>query len=256
MRKNKKLIVGNWKMNPQTLEEAKKTYGEIKRKVSNFKNTEVYMCVPNIYIHELWKGDKKQVLPLGAQNVYAETAGAFTGEVGPVMLREIGTSIVIIGHSERRMRGETDTDVNKKILLSLKEGLRIILCIGEKARDSEGEYLSFIREQLKLALQGVSNKDLERVVVAYEPVWAIGKTDAEAMKGQDVHEMVIFIKKTLGDMYPAEDVQEVKILYGGSVSALNTLDIVGQGHVDGLLVGRQSLFGQGFLDIVRIVDSL
>lgn len=256
MRKNKKLIVGNWKMNPPTLEEAKKTYSAIKRKISTFKNTEVYMCVPNIYIHELWKGDKKQALPLGAQNVYAETAGAFTGEVGPVMLREIGASIVIVGHSERRMRGEGDVDINKKILLSLKEGLRIILCIGEKARDSEGEYLSFIREQLKLALQGVSNKDLERVVVAYEPVWAIGKTDAEAMKGQDVHEMVIFIKKVLGDMYPAEDVQGVKILYGGSVSALNTLDIVGQGHVDGLLVGRQSLFAEGFLDIVRIVDSL
>lgn len=256
MKRNKKLVVGNWKMNPQTLEEAKKTYGDIKRKVSNFEKTEVYMCVPYIYIHELWKTDKKQVLPLGAQNVYAETAGAFTGEIGPVMLREVGASIVILGHSERRMRGEMDEDINKKVLLSLKEGLRVIVCVGEKARDSEGEYLSFIKEQLRSALSGVSNKDLERIVIAYEPVWAIGKSDAEAMKGRDVHEMVIFIKKALGDMYSVEDVSSVKVLYGGSVSALNTADIVGQGYVDGLLVGRQSLFAQGFLEIISIVDSL
>jgi len=256
MKKRHKLVVANWKMNPQTLEEAKKVYGAIKKKVTQYKNVDVWMCVPYIYMSELKKVDRKKILPLGAQNVYLETAGAFTGEIGPVMLREIGVTVSIIGHSERRTLGESDNDINKKITLSLKEGLRVVVCIGEKERDVEGEYLAFIKEQLKSALQGVEKKELERVTIAYEPVWAIGKSDTEAMKGKDVHEMAIFIRKALSDLYSPEDVLNMRILYGGSVSSLNTADIVGEGHVDGLLVGRQSLFAPGFLEIISLVNSL
>lgn len=256
MRKDRKLVIGNWKMNPQTLVEAKKTFSSIKKKASSFKHVEILLCVPTLFVSELKKSDPQNLVDIGVQNIFWESAGAFTGEIGPVMMREMGVTHTLVGHSERRERGESDEDVHKKVTAALAEGLKVVVCIGEKSRDSDGDYLAFVKSQLAKALEGVNKKQLGLVTIAYEPVWAIGKSDAEAMKGKDMHEMSLFIRKALSEMYTPVDVAPMKILYGGSVSSHNTLDIVGEGHVDGLLVGRQSLFAQGFLDIIGIVDSL
>lgn len=256
MKKSRKLLVGNWKMNPQTLEEAKKLVSGIKKQSQGLSRTDLVICPPYIFVSDIVKLNKSKSFFVGVQNVYFESAGAFTGEISPVMVREMGCTHTIIGHSERRLRGENDDVVSKKVKLSLDEGLKVILCIGEKERDSEGNYLGFISEQLKSSLSGVSKNDLDRLVIAYEPIWAIGKTDAEAMKGKDMHEMSIFIRRTLGELFNPQDANGVKILYGGSVSPNNTSDLVGNGEVDGLLVGRQSLAVSSFMDIARIVDSL
>lgn len=256
MKKDRKMVVGNWKMNPATLEEAKKTFNGIKKKAGLYKSVDIVICPPDIYISELKKADRNKDIFLGTQNIFWENAGAFTGETGPALFREIGAEYSIVGHSERRARGESDGEVNKKVNAALKEGLKVILCIGEKERDLEGEYLSFIRNQLKSGLDKVNKKMLDSIVIAYEPVWAIGKSDTEAMKGKDVYEMVIFIRKALSEIYSPQEVNGVKVLYGGSVSAFNTKDIVGEGHADGLLVGRQSLFADGFLEIIDIVNNL
>ncbi len=256
MKKDRKLVVGNWKMNPGTLEEAKRIYGGIKKKKALFSHTDIVMCPPSIFIAELKKTDRNKDLLLGAQNVFHENIGAFTGEIGPALFRDSGAEYTLVGHSERRLRGESDEDINKKVNSALKEGLKVILCIGEKERDLEGEYLSFIKNQLRVGLDKVNKKILSDVVIAYEPVWAIGKSDSEAMKGKDVHEMAIFIRKTLSEMYSPQEVLEIKILYGGSVSALNAQDIVGESYVDGLLVGRQSLSAEAFVEIIQIVDNL
>lgn len=256
MRKDRKLIVGNWKMNPQTLEEAKKLFSGIKKQAQTLSRTDMVVCPPFLFVSDLVKLNKQKTVSIGVQNVYFESAGAYTGEIGPIMAREIGCEFSIVGHSERRVRGETDDVVNKKLKLALNERLRVILCIGEKERDVDGNYLAFVTEQLKSALSGIHKKDLDQVVIAYEPVWAIGKSDAEAMQGKDIHEMSIFIKRTLGELFNPQDASSVKILYGGSVSPNNTLDLVGNGNVDGLLIGRQSLAVSSFMEIARTVDSL
>lgn len=256
MKKKRKLLVGNWKMNPQTLEEAKKLFSGIKKQSQSLLHTDIVLCPPHLFVSDVVKINKQKIISVGVQNVYFESAGAFTGEIGPIMAREIGCSYTLVGHSERRTRGESDEVVGKKVKLALSEGLKVILCIGEKERDSEGNYLGFIIEQLKHSLLDVSKNDLDNLIVAYEPVWAIGKTDAEAMKGKDMHEMSIFIRRTLGELFNSVDVSGVKILYGGSVSSNNTADLVGNGEVDGLLVGRQSLAVSSFMEIAGIVDTI
>ncbi len=150
---------------------------------------------------------------------------------------------VIIGHSERRKMGETDEDVNKKVLLALKAKLTPIVCIGETTRDEEGKYLGFIKEQIEKALAGVQKNSLNKIIIAYEPVWAIGASTA--MEAPDIHEMTIYIKKTLIDLYKMKSVS-VAILYGGAVDPANAQGILTDGEADGLLVGRQSLDSEAF----------
>lgn len=243
-------------MNPQTLGEAKSLFSGVKQNLKSLKHTDLVICPPNLFVSDLIKANKQKSLGIGLQNVFFETAGAYTGEISPIMAREIGCDFVLIGHSERRARGETDDEINKKIQLSVSEKLKVVLCIGEKERDIDGNYLAFITNQLKTALSNVNEKNIGLITIAYEPVWAIGKTDTEAMKGKDMHEMSIFIRRTLGEMFNPKDVLGVKILYGGSVSPNNTADLVGDGFVDGLLVGRQSLSVSSFMEIAKIVDSL
>ena len=248
----KKIIVGNWKMNPPTVAEARRIFGGAKRAAAKIRRAEVVICPPFLYLPALAKSAKNaRNIALGVQNLFWETAGSYTGEISPAMVLNDGAQYAIIGHSERRILGETDSQVAKKAVLALKLGLRAIVCVGESVRDEKGEYLGFLKNQIRNSLQGVTGKLLENLIIAYEPVWAIG--GREAMKPEQVEETGIFIRKILADIYEQESVMKLPILYGGSVDAKNAEAIVYQGNVQGLLIGRQSLEPESFKAILNVM---
>jgi triosephosphate isomerase len=253
--KNKILVVANWKMNPGTAEKAKEIFKGILKNVKDLKNTKVVVCPPFVYLSDLEKLNGSSplgCLVLGAQDVFWEKEGSFTGEISSGMLK--GESYVILGHSERRELGETEEMIAKKILSAIKAGLKPILCVGEKVRDDHGEYLHFLQSQIMNSLGVLPKRYLSKLIIAYEPVWAIGKGDAEAMKPTDIHIMTIFIKKVLTEIYKDKKVLEIPILYGGSVSHNNAKEIVTLGEVQGLLVGRESLNPKKFGELLKNVD--
>lgn len=252
MKKIKKLVVGNWKMNPHTATEAKKIANDVKNGMKTVRKTQVIMCPPYVYFSSLMGFTSTSVF-LGSQNAFYENAGPFTGEISYNQIHQFKVSHVIVGHSERRALGETDEMVNKKVRSVVGEGMTAIVCIGEKSRDNHGDYFEFIKQQIISDLHDVSKRQLDHVVIAYEPVWTIGSN--HAMTTRDIHEMSIFIRKVLRDIYgPLADV--VKILYGGSVTKFNAGEIVRDGFVQGLLVGRESLKAKNFLEIIKIVDTV
>ena len=241
-RRTKKIVVANWKMNPATLEEAKVIFTRTKRAAGMLARVKVVVCPPAPLISFFVKSAKSEKgggLLMGAQNCAAQDSGSFTGETSSLLLKNIGAQYVIIGHSERRAMGETDTMIAEKVAAALRNGLIPILCIGEQSHDDEGKYLSFLKAQLFASLQGVSKADLEKVIIAYEPIWAIGAK--EPMKAHDIHGMTIFIKKTLAELLGRREPPMIPILYGGSVTFENAGEIVKEGMVDGLLVGRDGL---------------
>ncbi len=252
MKKPKKLVVGNWKMNPTSLEEARKIVSGVKRSMSKIKKTEVVFCPPYIYLAPISSYVKNNVF-LGAQDANSETAGPFTGEVGHMQLPQFKVKFVIVGHSERRKMGDTDEIVNKKVQSVVSLGMTAIVCIGESERDANGDYLGFIKQQIQKALKDVPKKSFGNIVIAYEPIWAIGAKSA--MTPLDLHEMSIYIRKILKDTYSIVG-EDVRILYGGSVDRVNAASLVKEGNVSGLLVGRQSLEAKGFSEIISLVDSI
>lgn len=252
MARQKKLIVGNWKMNPQSFAEAKKLAGDVKKGVLGIKKTEVVLCSPYVYL-PLLSTFRSQTVLIGSQDAFYEPLGSFTGEVSYSQLLDFKVSYVILGHSERRARGETDEMVNKKVFRVVGEGMTAIICIGENQRDHEGEYLAVIKNQLLTALKDVSKKSLDNVVIAYEPIWAVGAK--YAMTPQDIHETVLFIRKVLKDAFDVF-ADDLRILYGGSVDAINAKEIVREGTVSGLLIGRASLKAKDFVQIVKEVEGI
>ncbi len=254
MKKGKKLIVGNWKMNPARWDEGKGLLLGIRKGVMRLKGgkaPEFVICPPNLYLRDAVKAAGKTKLSFGVQDVSPfDGTGSKTGSISALMHRNSGAKSAIIGHSERRQAGESDDEVNRKIHLALGAGLRAIVCIGEKERHANGDYLEFIRTQLRLALEKVERKDLANIAIAYEPVWAIGAK--EAMTPHDLHQMSLYIRKILIELYSAEATGIIPVLYGGAVSPENALGIVRDGAVDGLLVGRDSLNAANFVEIGRL----
>lgn len=250
----KKLIIGNWKMYPASLKDAKAKFTSIKKTASTLRNVQTVVCPPLVYISDLKKLVTGHRVVVGAQNAWFENEGAFTGEVSLSMLASVGVGHVIVGHSERRALGETEELVNKKVLAGVKAGLTVVLCVGEHARDQDGEYMKLIAEQIKSALHGIQKKELTKIVIAYEPIWAIGKNATRAASPDDALEVTILIKKTLVDMY-AKEGGNVAILYGGSVDAKNAWEFLRKSHIDGLLVGRASLDPKVFGEILKIADT-
>jgi triosephosphate isomerase len=253
MKKSKKIIVGNWKMDPASPNEAEKIFTEIQKRAPKFPNVHTIVCPSFVHIQKLAELARKKV-SIGAQNMFHEATGSFTGEVSVDMLKKIGAGYMILGHSEQRKLGETDEIINKKVHLTLKAKLIPIICIGEDKRDEDGHYLNAIKFQLEHALIGIQKKLLSSIIIAYEPVWAIGAT--EAMNARDIHEMTIFIKKSLVDLYKIRPPVPTPILYGGSVDPMNAHGILSDGEADGLLIGRQSLNPESFIGIIRIANSL
>ena len=252
---SKRIIVGNWKMNPSSLEEAKRIYRSIRKTSKKLSiSTEIVICPPFLYLKSFLNKNLENNIKIGAQNIFSEEQGSFTGEISISMLKNLDVSYVIIGHSERRNMGETDEIISKKIQLVLDFGLSPILCIGEKERNPDGNYLHFIKEQIKNSLNKVQKRHINKLIIAYEPLWAIGVK--EAMNPSDIHEMSLFIKKVLSDIYGHNNAVSTKILYGGSVNFRNAMDIITLGQVNGLLVGRESINSVGFSELLKSIDSI
>jgi len=250
---NKKIIIGNWKMAPVTMKEAKATFGAIKKTASKLSNVQTVICPPFIYLSELKKMIGGHRCVVGAQDSFWDSKEqAHTGEVSAKMLASMGTKYAILGHSEKRALGETDDLVSMKVNECLKEGLTVVLCIGELERDDNGEYTKFIKKELIGSLKKVQNKYLNNLIIAYEPIWAIGKKALRVASPEDALEVSILIKKILSDMFNKEAAVKVPILYGGSVNPKNARSFLVEGEMDGLLVGRASLDARKFGDILHI----
>ncbi len=251
----KKIIIGNWKMNPLIQKEAEKLFEGVAKSVSRIKKTDVVICAPFIYLEELSEVRTSKV-SLGAQDAYPGDVGAFTGEVSAEMLYELGVRYAVIGHSERRAQGETGQLINKKIKGALASGIRPILCVGESERDENHGYFSLMKKQLEESLVGVSRNSISKVIIAYEPIWAISSTaNRRDATPEDSREMAVFIKKTLSDKYGSEGAA-VRIIYGGSVNEKDADGFLKEGGVDGVLVGKASLDAKKFTKIVMAAENL
>ncbi len=251
----RKIIVGNWKMNPRTVKEAGKLFGEVAKGVSRVKKTDIVICAPFIFLEELAEIRTSKV-KLGAQDAFPGDTGAFTGEVSADMLYELGVRYVILGHSERRAFGESNNDVNKKIKSALAYGLWPILCVGESDRDHNHGYFSLVKMQLEKCLAGISKNSVGKIIIAYEPVWAISTTpDRRDATADDSREMTIFIRKILSDKF-GKNAGSMRILYGGSVNEKDASEFLENGGVDGLLAGKSSLNAKKFLEIINTAEHI
>ncbi|MCC0690213.1 triose-phosphate isomerase [Clostridioides sp. ZZV14-6387] len=244
----KPIIAGNWKMH-KTIKEALEFVNEVKDKVNSDK-VEAVICAPFTLLKDLKEATKGTNIKIGAQNMHFEEKGAFTGEVSPLMLKEIDMDYVVIGHSERRQYfNETDETVNKKVLKALEVEIDPILCVGETLAQREaGKTKDVCKVQVEKALENVLKDDLAKVVVAYEPIWAIGT--GKTATAEDANDVISYIREVIKGLY-GELANEVRIQYGGSVKPSNVAEIMGQSDIDGALVGGASLASNDYLDLVN-----
>jgi triosephosphate isomerase len=256
MQKKKQLIVGNWKMNPWKAEDARKIFDGVKKEAGKLSRVQTVMCPPFVFLSDLSKKISGHRVALGAQDVFYEMEGAYTGEVSPLMLASAGAKYAIIGHSERRAVGETNETVNKKMLAATKMGLTAVLCVGEKERDAEGKYFQFIKDQIETAFLKVQKRSLANVAIAYEPVWAIGANATGVIAPPDLLEMNIFLRKVLSDAFDRTSAALIPLIYGGSVDEKNAEGFLKYGEADGLLVGRASLDPKKFITILKIAEKI
>lgn len=243
------MIAGNWKMN-KTLDEAIELVKGIKGGKRD-EDVEAVLCVPFVNLTEVKKLIDGTDIKLGAQNVYWEDSGAYTGEVSPLMLKNIGVEYVIIGHSERRQYFyETDDIVNKKVKAAINHGLKPILCVGETLEEREkGIEQDIVGDQIKKALEGIEENNISDIVIAYEPIWAIGTGKTASSK--DANTMLGFIREILGDIYNEDLKNNIRILYGGSVKPNNVKELMAEEEIDGALVGGASLKKDDFLSLIN-----
>jgi len=246
------LIAGNWKMNT-TLSEAIELASGILRELDKIDNVDKVLCPPFISLAAVGELIKGSSIKLGAQNLYFAEKGAYTGEISPLMLTDL-CEFVIIGHSERRQYfGETGEIINKKVQAALKTGLKPILCIGERLEENEaGLTEEVVTRQLRSALTGIDR--LSGMIIAYEPVWAIGT--GKAATGEQANQTISLIRRNVSELYDQETAQDVRILYGGSVTADNATEFMQQPEIDGALVGGASLKADQFLSIVRQTSEI
>ncbi|MFH1368702.1 MAG: triose-phosphate isomerase [Elusimicrobiota bacterium] len=245
-------MAGNWKMY-KAVPEALNLINGLKQNLSDVKDREILACVPFTDIPAAVEASKNSNINIGAQNMHWEQKGAFTGEISPVMLADAGIKYVVIGHSERRQYfGETDETVNKKMKSAFQHGLVPIVCIGETLKEREENVtMQVIDKQVKNGISGLSPDQAKVLVIAYEPVWAIGtgKT-ATPQQAEEVH---AYIRKIYGQMYGAETAGEIRILYGGSMKPDNVSELMKQPNIDGGLVGGASLEVDSFTKIVKYI---
>lgn len=252
----KKFVIANWKMKPDNLRDAKKIFNGIKKAASESRNVETIICPPAIFLSELKRGYSGTKIIFGGQNCFWKPVGSYTGKTSPAMLADMGAKYVILGHSERRALGETNEDVNQKIHAALEQKLKVILCFGEAKRDRSGNFLLFLNEQLKVAFDGIKKEQLSNIIVAYEPIWAIGKSEDEAMKPHEIHEMMIYVRKFITKKYGKPSGEAIIVIYGGSVEPGNCEEVMVEGHAQGYLVGHASQVAKDFSYIIRTANEL
>ena len=251
----RKLIAGNWKMN-KTAADGVALVKDITAEVGRLGSVDVVVCPPFTALESAAKALEGQSVKLGAQNMHPEKGGAYTGEVSAEMLRALFVSHVILGHSERRTYfAETDAFINKKVVAALANQLKPILCVGETLAEREaGQTLAVVQKQTEGGLAGVTAEQMANVVIAYEPVWAIGTGKvATTAQAQEVH---AFIRDLLTKLYGAPVAQKVRILYGGSMKPSNAPELLAEKDIDGGLIGGASLEARSFLDLVKAAEAV
>lgn len=246
----KRIIAGNWKMY-KTAGEARSFVEEVAGKVPVSEKVEAVVCSPALYLAELVQLTKGSALGVGAQTMHDAKEGAFTGEVSPAMLADLGVGYVVLGHSERRQYfNETDASVNKKIHAAFEYNLTPLVCVGESLEEREsGDTVAIVSAQVKKAFEGISAELAEQAVIAYEPIWAIGT--GKTATAQDANDVCGAIRATVGELYTAEVADRLRIQYGGSVKPENIEELLSMEHIDGALVGGASLEPASFLKLVE-----
>ncbi len=255
MSSRRKLIAGNWKMN-KTSADSTALVTDIVAAIGRQADVDVVVCPPFTSIESAGKALEGSTVKLGAQNMHPEASGAFTGEISAGMLRALFATHVILGHSERRAYfAETDAFINKKVIAALKNQLKPILCVGETLAEREaGSTLKVVQTQLEAGLEGVSKELAATVVIAYEPVWAIGTGKvATTEQAQEVH---AFIRGLLVKLFGDAIAQKVRILYGGSMKPSNAPDLLAQKDIDGGLIGGASLEARSFVELITAAAAV
>lgn len=245
----KPIIFGNWKMN-KTVKQANELISSLKELVSDIEDVEIGVCPPAIDLQEVVKLTKDSNIKVGAQNMHWEESGAYTGDISPVMLKDLGVEYIIIGHSERReYYNETDQEVNKKAKTAFEHGLKPIICVGESLEErKDGKTKEKVKKQIQKALEDLTAKQVSQTVIAYEPIWAIGT--GESASAKQANQVVSYIREVVNSDYP-EASQKLRIQYGGSVKPHNIEEFMAESDIDGALVGGASLEAKSFADIVN-----
>ncbi|WP_156855745.1 triose-phosphate isomerase [Oceanobacillus sp. AG] len=248
MRKN--VIAGNWKMN-KTASEAREFVEAIREKIPTNDKAEAIICAPFPYLPALVEATEGTEIKVSAQNMHFEDSGAFTGEVSPVMLKDIGVTHVVLGHSERReLFAETDETVNKKTRAAHAHGLTPIVCVGESLEQREAnETVELVQSQVTAALKDLSAEEIAKTIIAYEPIWAIGT--GKTASSEDANEVCREIRNVIKELTSEETADKVIIQYGGSVKPATIDELLSQSDVDGALVGGASLEADSFLSLVE-----
>ncbi|MFW6268775.1 MAG: triose-phosphate isomerase [Bacillota bacterium] len=248
-------ICGNWKMN-KTVSEAESMVSALKNKVSNVTGVEIGVCPPAVDLTSVQTIIEDTNIKLGGQNLHWEDSGAYTGEVSGPMLSEIGAEYVIVGHSERRQYfGETDQTVNFKVKAAFKHGLKPIICVGETLEERKKEEIEDkVTLQVKAALTGLDDGEVKKVVIAYEPIWAIGT--GESATPEEANRVISIIRDVLRKEYGSIADEEIRIQYGGSVKPHNVEELMQQEEIDGALVGGASLEAESFASLVKKTEIL
>ncbi len=246
----KPIIAGNWKMH-NTLSEAKSFMEHVNELVPSKEKVDSVVCAPALFLEQLVTISKGFDVEIGAQNMHFEKSGAFTGEISPVALADIGVKYVIIGHSERReMFNETDESVNKKAHAAFAHGLTPIVCCGETLEQREaGQTNDLVGAQVKKGLAGLTDEQVKQTVIAYEPIWAIGT--GRSSSAADANEVCAYIRQVVGEQFSQEVAQAVRIQYGGSVKPENIKEYMAQPDIDGALVGGASLEAESYLQLLE-----
>jgi triosephosphate isomerase len=246
----KPIIAGNWKMN-KTLTEALQFADEVKTSVPSEEKVDSVICSPALFLGQLVNAVQGTPIKIGAQNMHFEESGAFTGEISPKALEELGVQYVIIGHSERReMFNETDESVNKKALAAFLHHLIPIICVGETLEQREsGQTKEWVGNQVRKALKGLTEDQVKQTVIAYEPIWAIGT--GKSSSAEDANEVCAHIRQVVAEQFSKEAAEAIRIQYGGSVKPGNIQDFMKQPDIDGALVGGASLDPQSFIQLLE-----
>ncbi|KZE64389.1 triose-phosphate isomerase [Fictibacillus phosphorivorans] len=249
----KPIIAGNWKMN-KTLTEARSFVEEVKGLVPSAETVDSVICAPALFLDSLADEAEGTPLAIGAQNMHFEESGAFTGEISPVMLKDLNVQYVILGHSERReLFGETDELVNQKTHAAFKHGLTPIVCVGETLEQREADKTKdVVKEQTEKGLSGLTDEQMKQTVIAYEPVWAIGT--GKTASSEDANEVCAYIRSVVAEQFSQNVADAVRIQYGGSVKPDNIKELMGMSDIDGALVGGASLEPKSYLQLLEGVS--
>lgn len=251
--KRSAVIAGNWKMN-MTPAETTDFMEALAPKVADVKEAKVVLCVPFVDIAAAVEATKGTNIEIGAENVHMEEKGAYTGEISGKMLASCGVKYVIVGHSERRQYfGETDATVNGRAKAGLANGLKVIVCVGETLTEREqGVTFETVARQTKIALLGISAEDMKNIIIAYEPVWAIGT--GKTATAEQAEEVCAYIRSVVASLYGAEVAEATTVQYGGSMNAKNAAELLAMENIDGGLIGGASLKPDDFTVIVKAAD--